>query len=311
MTFDAVPTAILPVALVIVLGRVMRARHWVDDAFWPSAERINYVLFFPALLVGSLVKANLSGLPLGATAATQVAAIAAISALAVLLRPHLALDGPAFTSLYQGIQRPNTYVGLAVAAALWGRQGLALIALCTAVVVPVVNLNCVLALLRWARPAEAARPGLLAVIKPVAGNPLILASLGGIALNLSGIALPQVALSSLDILAGASLCLGLLSVGAGLEMGGAGRFLRPVALAATGKLLLLPALVLGFGLLFGLSGPTLAASVLYAALPLAPASYVLARQMGGDGPLIAAILSAELVAAALSLPLWLWLAGGV
>ncbi|MCU0808046.1 MAG: AEC family transporter, partial [Candidatus Contendobacter sp.] len=42
--------------------------------------------------------------------------------------------------------------------------------------------------------------------------------------------------------------------------------------------------------------------VTFAALPGAPTAYILARQMGGDAPLIAAIVTVETAAALITLP---------
>ena len=49
--------------------------------------------------------------------------------------------------------------------------------------------------------------------------------------------------------------------------------------------------------------------VLWAALPTSAASYILARQLGGDAPLMAAGITATTVVAAFTMPLMLgWLA---
>jgi malonate transporter len=50
--------------------------------------------------------------------------------------------------------------------------------------------------------------------------------------------------------------------------------------------------------------------ILYASLPAAPVSYVVARQMGGDALLVASMLSAQTVAAALIMPVWILALGG-
>lgn len=43
--------------------------------------------------------------------------------------------------------------------------------------------------------------------------------------------------------------------------------------------------------------------VLFAALPGAPSSYILARQMGGDAPLAAAVVTVQTLLSMLTLPL--------
>ena len=49
--------------------------------------------------------------------------------------------------------------------------------------------------------------------------------------------------------------------------------------------------------------PTSRLAILAAAVPTGAGSYILARQLGGDAPLMAAILTAQVAAAAVTLPL--------
>mgnify|MGYP003560273733 CR=1 FL=1 len=72
---------------------------------------------------------------------------------------------------------------------------------------------------------------------------------------------------------------------------------------------LLPAVVWGIGQAFGLSGVALSLSVLFMALPTAASAYIMARQMGGDAPLMASITTTQHLACALTLPVVIALVG--
>lgn len=305
--------ALAPVMMLIALGHQMRSRGWVADSFWPPAEWATFHLFLPALLITSLGRARLDGLPVGTIFTIEaglvlVMALAATLAIRRLARSPWCLDGPAFTSLFQCVIRPNTYVGLAMGAGLWGAQGVAMIAICTAAVVPLVNLLSTLAMLRWAGTGGELR--WKQAVLPIVTNPLILSCLVGGALNLSGLHLPQVIGSVLDILGGASLPLALLSIGAGIRLTSLRRPAPSVWLAVGAKMAVMPLLALGALKLAGLEGAALAACGVYAALPASPASYLTARQMGGDAPLVATMLSAQVMAGAVLLPAWLLVLGG-
>ncbi|MBI5163168.1 MAG: AEC family transporter [Magnetospirillum sp.] len=300
--------ALLPIFLLIALGWGLRHGEVLDPAFWIPAEKLTYFILFPALLLTNLAEARLGNLPVAALASAQALGIVAMAALAVsargmLRRPPFRLDGPAFTSVFQGVVRPNTYVGLAAAAGLWGAPGVTLTAICVAVAVPLVNLLSVVAVVRWAVDKGRTPPRWSATLLPVMRNPLIAACLGGIALNASGIGLPPVIGPLLKILAQASLPLGLLAVGAGLDLRASAAAGPAVALTATVKLVLLPALVAVAGRVLGLDGLPLTVCAVYAGLPAAPNAYILARQLGGDFRLMAAIITATTVAAIASLPL--------
>lgn len=299
--------ALAPIFLLIVIGWALRGGGVLPDSFWPPAEKLTYYILFPALLLSNLAEAKLAGLPVAGLAGAHAVGILTMAALALAARPMMAhrpfrLDGPGFTSVFQCVIRPNTYVGLAASTGLFGAQGLTLTAICVALAVPLVNLLSVAVMVRHAVPKGGRQPRWREAVLPILRNPLIAACLGGILLNLTGIGLPPVIGPLLKILGAAALPLGLLAVGAGLDFQRLRSASAAVGLASAAKLALLPFLVGSAALAFGVQGVPLAACVAYAGLPGAPNAYVLARQMGGDAGLVAGILTAQTILAAVTLP---------
>lgn len=281
----------------------MRRRGFLDAAFWPQAERLSYFVLLPSLFFHGLVTADIGALPVGGLALTLVTAIVIVAALTLALRPAMGLDGPAFTSVFQGSIRFNNYVGVTLAVGLFGESGIALAAICNAVIVPTVNILCVLVFARHGH----ARLGLRGVVRQVATNPLVLASFAGIAAKSAGFEMPPGIGPALRSLGAASLPLGLLCVGAALEFGGARRWLGPVAIASALKFGAMPVATLAAAMLPGLSGEALVTALVFQTLPTASSSYILARQLGGDAPLMAGITAAQTVLAVVAIPLILFL----
>lgn len=298
----AILGALGPIFFIMVLGYGLRRGGFPGEAFWPCAEKLTYYLLFPALLVRSLATAQLGDYAVAPVAGVIVAALGAMTALLFWLRPRLGANGPAFSSVYQGSIRFNTYVGLAAAGALFGPPGITVAALAIAILIPLVNVLCVAVITR-AVQAHQARPA--AMLASMARNPLILACLGGIALNITGIGLPPGSATVLDILARAALPLGLLAVGAGLRLRVAFDRRGLLLAAAALKLLALPLLVLALAPALGLERLETAILVLFAALPGAPSAYILARQLGGDAELMAAVVTVQTVLSMATLPLFL------
>lgn len=297
----AVFGALAPIFLLIVLGHAIRRYGVVPDSFWPSADRMTYFLFFPCLIINELAKASLGELEVLPMAAAMGGGVFAAAAIMLAARRLTGLDGPAFASVFQGSMRVNTYVGLAGAGTLYSTPGLTLTAVGIAVVVPLVNILCVVIHARFGRDARGA--SLRTILGGLIRNPIILAAAAGAYLNLSGMGRPPVAGAMIEILARAALPMGLLAVGAGLDLSAARRAGMGVAIASVTKLLLVPGITALLALLLGVQGLTLTVAVLFNALPCSVSAYALARQMGGDHALIAAIVTVQTLLAALTIPL--------
>lgn len=296
----AVFGALAPIFLLILFGQGLRRRALVPDHFWPAADRLTYFLFFPCLIVDELTRADLDPVAMAPMAAAMALGVLAGAGLSLAAKRLVGLDDPAFTSVFQGAVRPNTYVGLAGAKTLYGTAGLTLTAVGIAVVVPLVNVLCVTAMARFGRDTRGASIG--AVLGGLVRNPIIIAAVTGAALNATGIGRPPVIGGVVEILARAALPVGLLSVGAGLDLAAARQAGLGVALSSALKLLIVPAVTALAGTLLGVDGMALTIAVLFNALPCSASAYALARQMGGDHGLIAGIITVQTLLAALSLP---------
>ncbi len=298
--------ALAPVALVIAFGWGLRRAHLPGDAFWAPAERLTYYVLFPALLVNNLAGAPLDALPVAPMALAMAAAILAGAAAMIALKPRLGVDGPGFTSLFQGAIRLNSYAGVAAALALYGEPGVTLAAVVLATFIPLVNLLCVGVLGRYAGATPA---GWREAGRSIARNPLILACLGGAALNALGIGVPLGLSAVLDVLGRAALAFGLLSVGAGLSFAGIRHAGRGIAATCAVKLIGVPLVAALACALLGLEGVSAGVVIVFAALPTASSSYILARLMGGDAPLMAQVVAATTVGAAITMPVALAVLG--
>lgn len=301
--------ALFPVFAVILIGYVLRRARFVAFEFWTAAERITFYVFFPALLVGNTAKADLAGLALGPMVAALLGAIACVLAVAFVLRRPLALDGPALTSLIQSAIRPNVYVAIAAAVALYGDAGLTAVSVCIAIVVPSVNIVSIFVLVRYAGVSAGGNPAASSlsewgrVGRGVVSNPLILACALGLTLNATGVGLPPLSGPLLEILGRASLPIGLLAVGAGLDVAALNRVGAGVAAASALKLAMLPLLTWAMARALGLDGATGGTVVLLASVPVSASAYVMARQMGGDAAIMAGAITATTLAAVVTMPL--------
>lgn len=295
----SIAAIILPIFALILLGWAIRRFAGLSVAFWGDLERMIYFVFFPALLFQSLSHGSIDLSAAWPMVATGVLFTLAGMGLGRLSR-RLFSDPPrVYAAAFQCSFRFNSYIGLAVAGALYGKDGIAAIGLLMGMLVPMANLASV---------AVLARHGEGRWLKEILGNPLILSTVGGVVFGLAGLSLPAVADGTLELLARASLPLGLIAVGAGLRLDSLDHARGHLWYGVTVKLLVLPALAWALSGLLGLQGMWRDTAILMAALPVSTVAYVLANRMGGDGQVSSAQVALTTLLSMLTLPFWLWVA---
>lgn len=295
--------AFVPAFALLGLGALLKRRLLRDDAVWAGMERLIYWVLLPSLIVAALAPLNLAELPLGRIAGAIWGALGLGTAASVLLARALGHGHAAMTSVLQGGIRFNNLMGFAIVGALFGAEGIGFGAVATGIIVPFVQTVTTLA---FAFDGKRGPPKPLAVLRQLAINPLLIAVALGFAIaGLGG--LPPGLAPTVQTLGRASVALGLLCVGAALSLQSFSDRVPTQALTGVLKLVVMPAATWGLCLAFGVPPLATAVAVVFMALPTAATSYVMARALGGDAPLMAAITSTEHIAAILTLPLWVWL----
>ncbi|MFG3593627.1 AEC family transporter [Bradyrhizobium sp. RDI18] len=296
-------SALLPVFLLIVLGFILKRSLMRLDTQWHGLERLTYYVLFPTLLIQTLVKADLSSVPVAGVGGALMLSALVMSLLCLALRPLFSrwnIDGPAFTSIFQGATRWQTFVALAISSNLFGHTGLALASVAMVAIIPLVNVFSVSVLAHYATPEKQS---LRAIVMTVLTNPLIWACAIGLAVNVTHLPLPQVWHDVAEALGRSSLGIGLLVTGAGLQLAGMFRPSLAASIAVFFKLILMPVLGVALALWFGISGSSLVIVAVCSAVPTSSSAYVLARQMGGDAPLLAQIITLQTILAAITMPI--------
>ncbi|MEV1079250.1 AEC family transporter [Streptomyces sp. NPDC050211] len=291
--------ALVPVVLLIASGCALKRAMIPGESFWSDAERLGYRVLLPALFLHGLATADTEDLPVKALAGVLVASTVVVAALVIALRPLMRVADDGFTSVFQGSVRFNNYIGVTIASGLYGTQGVAIAAVCNAAIVPTVNVLCVLVFARFG----GARLSLMGIARQLVTNPLILACVAGGLLQALDLGLPPGIEPALQALGAASMPLGLLCIGAALRFGQARSWTGPILTSSSVKFALMPAVTFLAAHLAGLGAPVLIVAVLFQALPTASSSYIMARQLGGDAPMMAGITATQTLLGIATVPL--------
>jgi predicted permease len=269
---SSILTSLLPVFLIIICGYVLKKSKFAGNDFWPGAERIVYYILFPALLFSSSAGASWDSYSVSSMVWAILAALFIMCGLLLILRPKLSKKDASFTSVFQGSIRFTSYIGFAAVFSLFGDEGLYLTAIFITVMIPMVNILCIMVLVRYG----GQKGGWHWIFTTVIKNPLVIACLAGMALNLLGLKLPEMVENFTTILGKGSLPLGLLAVGASLQFNAIKKTIPEIVYACLLKLLLLPTLMWLSCLLIGVDNLSTSVAVLFAALPGSPLPIVIA-----------------------------------
>jgi malonate transporter len=300
--------AITPIFLIIAIGYLLFRTKVVGEEVWSAIEHICFYLLLPFLIVRTLSRANLGSVPVIDFMLVLVAAILGMSLLLIIthwmLRSRYPSGGPSFTSLFQGATRFHGFVALAIIGPLYGDDGVTLAALALAVMVPLLNTTSVIVLSIYGDSDNSSE--FKQVLMRVVKNPLIIACIAGLSFNWIGI--PDIVFNTIEIIGNGGLGLALLAVGAGLRIDQAAENKLLVATGVLTRLIGMPLLIILMARLVGLEGLPRSVAIIAGAVPTASSSYVMARKMGGNAPLMSNIVTFQVIVAFITLPMFIYLA---
>lgn len=281
----------------ILCGYLICRYTALNRTVWEQVESLVYYFLFPVLLFHSIVRS-----PLDLSAASSLIAAGLVMGLSGIALAYALpwlpgigrhIDARQHAASAQVAFRFNSFVGLALAERLGGSQGLLLLAVLIGFCVPLFNVAAV-----WPMARHAQRSFLRELVR----NPLIIATLCSLLANLLGLKIPVWIEPTVTRIGGASLALGLMAAGAGLQLAS----LVKTKVLTVGILsirhLFLPLIALGLSQAFGLSPLQTTILLAFSALPSASSSYVLATRMGYDGAYVAGLVTLSTVLGMASLP---------
>ncbi len=283
----------LPNILLLLLGWGLKRVGYLNEAFCAEASRTVFLCSLPLLLFLGILQGDADYAAQSALLGAGITSTLLVFVLAEWAAARWVKATADKGVFVQGVFRGNlAIIGLSLCANAYGGAGLAAAAVFTGVVTILYNILAVITLSRH----QGQRPKIGAVLHTILKNPLILGIVAAMLVQQSGVAVPKPLLSTAQYLANLALPLALLCAGATFNaksLFGGG----DIALwASAGRLLLAPLLSVLVGLAFGLQGINMGVLFLMSATPVAAASYVMTRALGGNDTAAANILGFTTIA---------------
>lgn len=301
--------SIAPIFGLLVLGHLLRRGGIPSIEFWNLNDRLVYWVLMPSLLFYKTSTTDFDAALVGSYATVILGAFCCAVVVSIAVARAIGLSGAISSSVLQGSARHNTFIALAVAERLFGIDGLALAALASAMLIPVTNVTVVSLVVVLVSGRRQSTGVAMAIVRDLVRNPLLLAVALGVMTNFLSNGEIAVVHDMTRILGGAALPIMLLCVGASLRIQALTGAAVPIAVACISKMVVFPAAVVALALATGLTETQMMIAVLFGAVPTASSAYTLAKQLGGDAPLMAAIVTIQTGAAFFTLPITLMLVG--
>lgn len=297
--------ATVPVFLVMAFGYLLRRIGILDEHFVTVSNRFNFKVTLPVLLFLDMANTDLGAsfdgkLVLFCAAVTTIAFFA-IWGLSKIFLKDRSMRG----AFVQASYRCSVAVmGVALMENIYGEAGPAPMMILGAV--PLFNIYAVL-VLTMEGPEGGGKGTIRRTLHNVVRNPLLIAIVLGTISALLRLSYPPIVSKTMESVGSLATPQALVCIGAGFEGKKALAKLKPTAVAALIKLVLLPVIFLPLAVALGFRDGALVTIVIMLGTATTPSSYVMAQSMGGDGVLTSSVIVSTTLLSALTLTFWLFL----
>ncbi|MDC0864929.1 AEC family transporter [Rickettsiaceae bacterium] len=302
--------SVLPIFLIALLGSVIRRKWLSSDEFWRGLEKLLFYVLFPAVLFEYSSKADLGSSEfLRLTIALMISTLV-IAVIIVIYQEKEPYDKAQFTSVFQGSTRYNNYIFFALGAALFGDEGLKVIATISPYLLILTNITAIIAFTHYVPKGSGAltkRKSFMLMVKSIIGNPFVFASIAGVVFNYMDLTLNIAIEKTIQSLADSALAIGILIVGAGIQFRLKQEYLHQVMFTSAIKLALMPVVTFVVLWIMGITGVAKSVGILFSCLPCSSSSYILSRQLGGDPETMSSIITFTTIFSILSLSLLVYI----
>lgn len=278
----------VPIFLMMALGAWLRHIKLISQDFIQTASNIVFKVGLPVMLFNSTSNHDFSQLInyhhllfiLLTTIITFF--VSSVIAGSVIQSAH---DKGVFV---QGAFRGNlVIIGLAFCASAYPENGIAIATLPTAIIIIVYNFLSIYTLNSTINQQNFSITNIcLDTIK----NPLILAILFGLFINVINIKLPTVIETTNTYLAKMTLPLALITIGGSLNFSNIKENMRPAVIASLLKIIFCPALLIALHYIYPIDSISIGVLFFLMASPTATASFIMVKAMGGNSDLASKII---------------------
>jgi len=284
---------VTPIFLLVIIGYILRKVGWMSERLAEEGARLVFNLALPCSVFRSIMNSDITQTFNAKLVFTTVGAIVGIFAVLCLVVPKLMKSSSDAATIIQASFRSNFLIlCVPMARNMYGEAGMGPTTLLLAFAIPSFNVLAIVAFTLIANndPSVSIGKRALNAFIGVLKNPLFIGAVLGILFSLLRIKLPTFLDEAVGDIGAMATPLALLTMGAQFDVQKFKSSLSVTMIAAFCRVIVCPLVVVGTGILLGFRGYELGALYVLFSAPTAVSSYVMAKNMGGNGNLASQVI---------------------
>lgn len=278
---------VFPLFFYMFAGYIIRKVNLLTENVMKDLNQLVFKLILPVNLFMQIYRSDLTHSLNPKLTALVLVLIAFIYISLYIGVPRFVKDGKDAVVVIQGIYRSNFVLfGFVLASNLCQGQNIGVVAAMAALVVPIFNILAVFTF--ETKMGGSVKPGQIAV--GIMKNPLVIGGVSGIVFAFLHVPIPTLLADSLVEFGDLATPIALICLGGMLSFASVKRHRKLLAAVVIGRLIVVPAIAIGAGVLMGYREMELIALLALFASPTAISSSPMAYAMGGNGKLAGEIV---------------------
>ena len=280
--FIVAVSAVIPLFFLMLIGVVVKRYRLLTEEELNHMNRMVFRVFFFCMMFYNIYTMDIEASFQPGLMLFGSAGVLAVFALATVLVCAFEKENRRRGAMIQAIYRSNYVImGIPLVANLFGEAALAVPSMMIAVTIPIYNILAVFVLETF----RGGRFDFLGILLGVLKNPMIVGAILGALFLLAGVAVPEPFLKPIRQVAAATTPVALIILGASFKGGSFHAHGKQLVACVLGRLILVPAVMMGLAVYLGYRGVELVTLLAIFATPCAVASFAMAQQMGSDADL--------------------------
>lgn len=297
--------ATMPVFLMMLIGFLLHKTPLLDDQFAGKLNTFVFTAALPVQLFKNLSEADFHSVWNGKT--VLFCFVVSLISIFLSLGGSFSLKDKSLRAEFTqaSYRSSQALLGAALLQNIYGSTGPLALVLIGAV--PLYNVAAVIMLTIMTPGGQLNRKTITKTLKGIVTNPIILGIAVGLVWSLLRLPQPEIFRTTVSGIAATATPLGLIALGASIDLNKIKGCLKPVFACTTFKLVVFVVLFLPVAVALGFRGELLVAMLIMLGSPTTVSAFSMARSMGHEGTLSSGTVMLTTLLSSFTFTLWLFL----